>query len=337
MKTPSLDTPARNLSGGNIQKLILARELSAQPRVLLAAQPTRGVDVGAAAYIHERLIEQRNAGTAILVVSEDLDEILSLSDRILVMYEGEVISEVEPGDEHARGARIDDGRRARDRLSSIHRTSSAAARSRTPSARREFATLASGRRRRRCLLAHAPLLRAGERERFRPRRRAGRRVPVDDIEVPDDGMPPHDDVLRSQSVGGLVVTRRREQRPGGRCADPPERRRRPARLRNRLRAGGQVGTREHELSRIPSCHSPCRRDDEEAGSCEGGAPKELSSGQQVHDPEMGTFFGSSFPLTCRDVVPVKEPFFRFFETTTRFSSGERFGLPATLMPTAWFV
>jgi general nucleoside transport system ATP-binding protein len=97
VKTPSLDTPARNLSGGNIQKLILARELSAQPRVLLAAQPTRGVDVGAAAYIHERLIEQRNAGTAILVVSEDLDEILSLSDRILVMYEGEVISEVEPG------------------------------------------------------------------------------------------------------------------------------------------------------------------------------------------------------------------------------------------------
>ena len=59
MKTPSLDTPVRNLSGGNIQKLILARELSAQPRVLLAAQPTRGVDVGAAAYIHERLIELR--------------------------------------------------------------------------------------------------------------------------------------------------------------------------------------------------------------------------------------------------------------------------------------
>ena len=65
--------------------------------MLLAAQPTRGVDVGAAAYIHERLIEQRNAGTAIVVVSEDLDEVLSLSDRILVMYEGEIISEVESG------------------------------------------------------------------------------------------------------------------------------------------------------------------------------------------------------------------------------------------------
>ena len=96
VKTPSLDTPARNLSGGNIQKLILARELSARPRVLLAAQPTRGVDVGAAHYIHERLMERRDAGTAILIVSEDLDEVLSLSDRVLVMYEGEIIAEAKP-------------------------------------------------------------------------------------------------------------------------------------------------------------------------------------------------------------------------------------------------
>jgi simple sugar transport system ATP-binding protein len=96
VKTPSLDTPVRNLSGGNIQKLILARELSARPRVLLAAQPTRGVDVGAAHYIHTRLTEQRDTGTAILIISEDLDEVLSLSDRVLVMYEGEVIAEVRP-------------------------------------------------------------------------------------------------------------------------------------------------------------------------------------------------------------------------------------------------
>jgi general nucleoside transport system ATP-binding protein len=96
VKTPSLDTPVRNLSGGNIQKLILAREMSAGPRVLLAAQPTRGVDVGAAHYIHTRLIEQRDAGTAILIVSEDLDEVLSLSDRVVVMYEGEIIAEVRP-------------------------------------------------------------------------------------------------------------------------------------------------------------------------------------------------------------------------------------------------
>jgi general nucleoside transport system ATP-binding protein len=96
VKTPDLDTPTRNLSGGNIQKLILARELSGQPRVLLVSQPTRGVDVGAAEYIHHRLMDQREAGTAILIVSEDLDEAMSLSDRILVMYEGEIIGEVDP-------------------------------------------------------------------------------------------------------------------------------------------------------------------------------------------------------------------------------------------------
>jgi ABC-type uncharacterized transport system ATPase subunit len=93
VKTPNLDTPAHNLSGGNIQKLILARELSGQPRVLLVAQPTRGIDVGATEYIHERLIEQRRNGTAILIISEDLDEVLALTDRILVMYEGQIIGE----------------------------------------------------------------------------------------------------------------------------------------------------------------------------------------------------------------------------------------------------
>jgi general nucleoside transport system ATP-binding protein len=96
VKTPRLETPVHNLSGGNIQKLILARELSRAPRVLLAAQPTRGVDVGAARYIHDRLRDQRDAGTAIVVVSEDLDEVLSLSDRVLVMYEGTIIAEADP-------------------------------------------------------------------------------------------------------------------------------------------------------------------------------------------------------------------------------------------------
>jgi general nucleoside transport system ATP-binding protein len=96
VKTPDLETETRNLSGGNIQKLILARELSGRPRVLLAAQPTRGIDVGAARYIHQRLLEQRDAGTAILVISEDLDEVLSLADRVLVMYEGRIISEAIP-------------------------------------------------------------------------------------------------------------------------------------------------------------------------------------------------------------------------------------------------
>ncbi len=97
VKTPSLDTPIKNLSGGNIQKLIMARELSRKPRVLIAAQPTRGVDIGATEYIHHRLLEQRQAGTAILLISEDLDEIRSLSDRIAVIYEGHIIGVVERG------------------------------------------------------------------------------------------------------------------------------------------------------------------------------------------------------------------------------------------------
>jgi simple sugar transport system ATP-binding protein len=92
VKTPTLDTPAGNLSGGNIQKLILARELSSEPGVLLASQPTRGVDIGAAEYIHRRLIEERGRGAAVLVISEDLDEVLALSDRIAVMSEGRILA-----------------------------------------------------------------------------------------------------------------------------------------------------------------------------------------------------------------------------------------------------
>jgi simple sugar transport system ATP-binding protein len=95
VKTPSLDTPIKNLSGGNIQKLIMARELSRRPHILIAAQPTRGVDIGATEYIHSRLLEQRELGTAILLISEDLDEIRTLSDRIAVIYEGQIIGVVE--------------------------------------------------------------------------------------------------------------------------------------------------------------------------------------------------------------------------------------------------
>ena len=94
VKTPSLDTPLKNLSGGNIQKLIMARELSRRPEVLIAAQPTRGVDIGATEYVHQRLLAQREAGTAILLISEDLDEILALSDRIGVIYEGKIMAVV---------------------------------------------------------------------------------------------------------------------------------------------------------------------------------------------------------------------------------------------------
>ena len=91
VKTPSLDEPTANLSGGNIQKLIIARELSGDPDVLIASQPTRGVDIGAAEYIHSVLMERRANGTAILLISEDLDEVIGLSDRIAVMFEGRIM------------------------------------------------------------------------------------------------------------------------------------------------------------------------------------------------------------------------------------------------------
>jgi len=98
VKTPSLDTPTKNLSGGNIQKLIMARELSGEPSVLVASQPTRGVDIGAAEYIHRRLVEEQGRGTAILVISEDLDEVMALSDRIGVMFEGRLVGVVDRAD-----------------------------------------------------------------------------------------------------------------------------------------------------------------------------------------------------------------------------------------------
>jgi simple sugar transport system ATP-binding protein len=91
IKTPSRDTPAKSLSGGNIQKVVLARELSRQPEVLIAAQPTRGVDIGATEYVHAQLLEEREKGTAILLISEDLDEVMALSDRIAVIYEGQIM------------------------------------------------------------------------------------------------------------------------------------------------------------------------------------------------------------------------------------------------------
>ena len=97
VKTPSLDTPLKSLSGGNIQKLIMARELSRRPAMLVAAQPTRGVDISATSYIHQRLLAQRDAGTGILLISEDLDEIRALSDRIAVIYEGRIVGIVERG------------------------------------------------------------------------------------------------------------------------------------------------------------------------------------------------------------------------------------------------
>ncbi|MBD0291755.1 MAG: ATP-binding cassette domain-containing protein, partial [Thermoleophilia bacterium] len=90
------ETPAASLSGGNQQKVVVAREVTRNPDVLIAAQPTRGLDVGAIEFVHRRLIEERDEGRAILLVSFELDEVLSLSDRIIVMYEGAIVGEYGP-------------------------------------------------------------------------------------------------------------------------------------------------------------------------------------------------------------------------------------------------
>lgn len=91
-------TIVRAMSGGNQQKAIIAREIDKNPDLLIAVQPTRGVDIGAIEFIHKQLIEQRDAGKAVLLVSLELDEVMDVPDRILVMYEGELVGEFKPED-----------------------------------------------------------------------------------------------------------------------------------------------------------------------------------------------------------------------------------------------
>lgn len=93
VRTPSVDVRVAALSGGNAQKVVLAREIAHGPRVLLVAQPTRGVDVGAIEYVHRELVRRRDEGMAILLISTELDEILALSDRIVVLYQGRIVGE----------------------------------------------------------------------------------------------------------------------------------------------------------------------------------------------------------------------------------------------------
>jgi simple sugar transport system ATP-binding protein len=90
VRTPSAALPAGSLSGGNQQKVILARELGREHKVLIASQPTRGLDVGSIEFVHRRIVEQRDHGLAVLIVSSELDEIYALADRIAVMYEGKI-------------------------------------------------------------------------------------------------------------------------------------------------------------------------------------------------------------------------------------------------------
>ena len=96
VRTPSAYTPARALSGGNQQKAIIAREVDRSPDLLIAAQPTRGLDVGAIEFIHQKLIEERDKGKAILLVSFELDEIIDVSDRIAVLFDGQIVANVDP-------------------------------------------------------------------------------------------------------------------------------------------------------------------------------------------------------------------------------------------------
>jgi simple sugar transport system ATP-binding protein len=98
VRTPSQTVTASTLSGGNQQKLVLARELGRDPELLVAAQPTRGLDVGAIEFVHSRILEERSSGKAVLLISLELEEVQSLADRILVMYEGEIVKEFVAGE-----------------------------------------------------------------------------------------------------------------------------------------------------------------------------------------------------------------------------------------------
>jgi simple sugar transport system ATP-binding protein len=98
VRTPSAFVSARKLSGGNQQKVIVARELSRPVKLVVASQPTRGLDVGSIEYIHKVIIAMRDRGVAVLLISAELDEIMSLSDRIAVMYRGQIVTIVERKD-----------------------------------------------------------------------------------------------------------------------------------------------------------------------------------------------------------------------------------------------
>jgi len=105
VRTTGLEAQVRSMSGGNLQKVVLARELSRNPRVLIAHNPTRGLDIGATEYIHKQLIKQRGSGVGVLLLSLDLDEVMSISDRIAVIYEGKImaVTDKENADVHTIG------------------------------------------------------------------------------------------------------------------------------------------------------------------------------------------------------------------------------------------
>ena len=111
VRSQGIETLVGRLSGGNQQKVVLARELSRELRLLVAAQPTRGLDVGSIEFVHEQIVATRDAGVPVMVVSTELDEVVALADRIAVMYRGRIVGIV-AGRHPTRRARTDDGRRA---------------------------------------------------------------------------------------------------------------------------------------------------------------------------------------------------------------------------------
>lgn len=96
VKTTRVDAPVADLSGGNQQKVIVAREFDRDVKLVVASQPTRGVDVGSIEYIHARIVEERDQGAAVLIVSSELDEVMALSDRVLVIFQGRIAGEFYP-------------------------------------------------------------------------------------------------------------------------------------------------------------------------------------------------------------------------------------------------
>ena len=96
IKAPGPNVEARTLSGGNQQKLVLARELLKKPDILLIVQPTWGLDIGSCSFIYEKIIEERDRGAAILLISTDLEEVRSLSDKLLILFKGQIVGQVDP-------------------------------------------------------------------------------------------------------------------------------------------------------------------------------------------------------------------------------------------------
>ena len=243
---PSIDTEARLLSGGNLQRLIFAREIDSRPRLMVAVQPTRGLDVGGIEAVHRVLLERRAAGVAIVLISEELDEVLSLSDRVVVMYEGRIVGSFpsETADIHEIGLLMTGGRPTRaDETPGRRRPARARPHDAPPRATDRRTALVHGaddarrpglrlRPERVHHLAHRwrpdPVVRPHRRRRVRQRRRHQRHAGQGDAAHPDRpgllaGLP--DAPLEHRGRGPVPAgcLGRERDRPRARCCRPGRR------------------------------------------------------------------------------------------------------------------